>query len=384
MKALVIVLLGMVSAHCYAQNEILTWNDHFSYRPVEHVDILGNKMIAATDLGAFIYDQEDASFTRLSKTNKLSDAGISAVKAIPEREMILFGYENGNIDIWLDGRVINVSDVLSSNVLADRTVNSFYILEEFAYVCTEFGIIQLDLEKFEIKDTFIIGNQGTYLGVNDLEIQNGEIIAATNSGIYKATFPNIFLADPQTWSLDLNSPILNGDFEGLEEFNGFLFTHIAESDGDVIYRKDIVTDSAWEAWQNEENLRVKSLVSSEDYLVVTNRSRINQYNSSLESIKEIFFVNSQFPDFHSAVASPNGDGIWIADKNGGLFHASNSLGIQLKIPNGPDFSDARRINSFFENVWVATGGVDLGYDGNFKRAGINSFINNKWSSITLL
>ena len=381
MNRFILSVLLAVTLQTSAQNEINSWSDHFSYRPVKHVTSLDQKIIGATELGAFIYDTEDGSMTRLNKTNKLADVGISALKTVPDLNMILIGYQNGNIDVWIDERVINIGDIVTANILADKKINEFYIYESLAYVCTEFGIIQLDLEKLEIKDTFIIGENGNFLGVNDIEIQNGEIVAASNLGMYKASFPNIFLADFQTWELDVNTPNITGNFEGLEEFNGFLYTHIPEVDGDVIYRKEIITDSAWEAWISDPGLGVNRIEASENHLVVSADSRVNQYNSNLESIKEVLFVSGNFPVFNSAIESPDGDGLWIADVNSGLFHASNTLGINQTIPNGPDFSDARRINSFFENVWVATGGVDLGFDNNFKRSGINYFTSNQWKSI---
>ncbi len=381
MNRLIACILMAFCLQSNAQNEISSWSDHFSYRPVKHVTSLGQKIIAATDLGAFIHDPEDGSMTRLNKTNKLSDAGISALKGVPELNMILIGYGSGNIDVWIDERVINISDVVTANILADKQINEFYIFDGFAYVCTEFGIIQLDLEKLEIKDTFVIGNQGTFLGVNDLVIENGEIIAASNLGMYKASFPNIFLADFQSWELDVNTPDVSGNYEGLEEFDGYLYTHITEPEGDVVYRKEIETDSAWEAWLTDAGLGINRLDATTNHIVVSADASVKQYNTSLESIKEISFVSGNFPNFNSAIVSPDGDGLWIADINSGLFHASNTSGINETIPNGPDFSDARRINSFFENVWVATGGVDLGFDNNFKRAGINHFDNLSWSSI---
>lgn len=380
MRLLLCFLVGF-SSLCNAQSGTGSWNDHFSYRPVKFVSSLGDKIIGSTELGVFIHDPEDGSITRLNKTNKLSDAGVSALKGVEELNMILIGYQNGNIDLWIDGQVVNVGDVFSANILANKKINDFYIQGQTAYVCAEFGIVQLDLEKLEIKDTFILGNQGTFLGVNDVEIQNGEIIAATDLGIYTASFPNVFLADFQSWEVDNDTPDATGEFEGLEEFDGFLYTHITELDGDVIYRKEILTDSAWEAWISEPNLTVNRLESDSDFLVVTLENKINQYDTALESVKELQFVSGNFPSFKGAIVSPDGDGLWVAESNSGLYHASNVLGINQTIPNGPDFSDARRISSYFENVWVATGGVDLGYDNNFQRSGVNYFQNNEWNSI---
>ena len=82
---------------------------------------------AATSLGAFRVSLEDNSITRINKANNLSDVGISCLQGIPERDMLLVGYDNGNLDIMIGNKFINLSDIKESSLIAAKKINSIYV-----------------------------------------------------------------------------------------------------------------------------------------------------------------------------------------------------------------------------------------------------------------
>src|SRR6185295_19485364 len=72
---------------------------------------------------------------------------------------------------------------------------------DYAYLSCGFGIVVLNLVKYEIKDTYYIGPNGTALQVNDVTSDGTNLYAATTSGMYSASISNPFLSDFSQWHL---------------------------------------------------------------------------------------------------------------------------------------------------------------------------------------
>ncbi|NJK94396.1 MAG: hypothetical protein HC905_05190 [Bacteroidales bacterium] len=54
---------------------------------------------------------KDNSVEKLSKITGLSDFGISAIGYSKENKTLIIGYENGNIDLIKEKKIINISDL---------------------------------------------------------------------------------------------------------------------------------------------------------------------------------------------------------------------------------------------------------------------------------
>ena len=75
----------------------------------------------------------------LEKTNGLSD----------------IIYDNYNIDLLDDnGEVVNVSAYYSKSMTTDKTINQVDISGPYAYISTAFGIVQLNVAKAEISNSY--------------------------------------------------------------------------------------------------------------------------------------------------------------------------------------------------------------------------------------
>lgn len=377
-----LILCFFLAQFCFAQNQVLTWKDHFSYRKIISVTSTSDAIYAATELGAFEVLIEDNSITRLNKTNKLSDAGISCVQGVPELDMVIFGYSNGNLDIKIGERVINLSDIKTSSILANKQINEIVIEEDFAFICTGFGVVKLDLVRLEIRDTYLIGNNGDFVNVTDIAFINGRIVAASEAGLYKADASNLFLSNFESWSIVDDLPILDGLYKQLTIFNDKLFVSAENMEIEYIYSVDFGIGNVWELFWSDESEIVRALTSSAEKLVITTKGKTIELNNALEETRVISSLGIGFTDNYESAISPDGNGIWIANNRDGLFHVSNDSGIDKKVPNGPENSESRRIRSYFENVWSATGGVSLGYVNNFTQNGINYYTNNSWKSLT--
>ena len=185
-KILFLLTILALNLASFAQ-KIGEWTAHTPGMNVVSVDIIRDNIYAATPYGIFYFNTNDNSINRLSKVNGLSDMGINIMRYSPSKDVMFVGYTNTNIDVIdSQGNVTNIPDIYNKYILGNKTINNVFFNDCYAYVCCSFGIVVIDLDRNEVKDTYIIGPNGTYLNVNDLTLCNGVFYAATERGIYYA------------------------------------------------------------------------------------------------------------------------------------------------------------------------------------------------------
>ena len=177
------------------------WRDHLPYQQVTGVTYTTGKIWAATPYSLFSVDPADNTIERWSKTNGLSETGISAIAAEPNGQRIIIGYTNSNIDVLFDEQVVNINSLKNANIAGDKSIQSIYIHQQLAYVATGVGIVVINLDKNEIKDTYIIGTNGAKIKVNSVTSDGSFLYAATEEGVKKAAVNNTNLADFRNWQL---------------------------------------------------------------------------------------------------------------------------------------------------------------------------------------
>ena len=175
------------------------FNDHLPYNEGNSLCISNNKIYVTSGKGLFTYDLDDNSIETLSKVNKLSDLGTKSIAYSKKHNVIIIGYSTGNIDIIENNQVINMPDIKRTSIQGFKYINDIYLKEDYAFLSTGFGIVKLDIQRQEIKETFLIGENGTNVDVKDLTFFNDTIYAATKSGIYVAPENSPNLSDFQNW-----------------------------------------------------------------------------------------------------------------------------------------------------------------------------------------
>src|ERR1044072_971712 len=177
------------------------WRDHLPYQQVTGVTHTTDKIWAVTPYSLFSLDPADNSIERWSKTNGLAETGISAMAADPTGNRIVIGYNNSNIDVLVDDKITNINAFKNANIAGDKNINAIFIHQQLAFMATGIGIVVLNLVKYEIKDTYIIGTGGTKINVNAITSDGAWLYAATEEGIKKAPLNNTNLADFRNWQL---------------------------------------------------------------------------------------------------------------------------------------------------------------------------------------
>ena len=215
-KYILLIVLVVASYILNAQGKIGSWKDYLSYSNATKIAVSPEKIFCVTEGGLFYFDIEDNSINKISGQVPLSDFGIETIAYSEENSVLVVAYKNSNLDlIYEDGNVINLSDIKRKQMTGDKSINNISFSGNEAFISTGFGVVVINLDKKEIKDTYLIGEEGNVIAVNDIAIHNQFIYAATNTGLRVAERDGTNLLDYNNWSLVEDIPHSNEMFNHL-------------------------------------------------------------------------------------------------------------------------------------------------------------------------
>ncbi len=183
-----------------AQTAVGHWRDCLDYSRVQHVAVTPDGVYAAGRGGLFLYDPDDNTLRTISRSTGLSDVGIAAM-AYGGGSLVI-GYTNSNIDIIRSGSIHNLSDIKRSSIPGDRSIYNIRFRDGMAYLCTGFGVVVVNLSRYEIKETYYIGTAGNYTAVYDIAFTSDSIYAATAEGLKRISATEQHLGISDRWQTD--------------------------------------------------------------------------------------------------------------------------------------------------------------------------------------
>ena len=178
-----------------AQRAKESWKDYLSFSNATKVVVTDNKIYCVTEGGLFYYDLQDNSINKFSGLTGLSDFGIKTIAYSNANKVLVVVYKNSNIDLVRESGIINLPDIKRKQITGDKNINNISFVGNEALLSCGFGIVALNLERNEVKDTYFIGEEGGSLQVNDVESDGQFLFAATNEGILKADINSSNLLD---------------------------------------------------------------------------------------------------------------------------------------------------------------------------------------------
>lgn len=374
MKKIIAFSVFVCSLCSQAQSlKVGEWRDHLSYKSAYDVCQIGTKIYTSTDKALFVYNTADHSVERINTLNGLSDTGVSSIES--DGNVVIVAYENGNIDLIQGSRVFNLPDIKRASLIGNKRINHIDVVDGFAYLSCGFGIVVLDLEKQEIKDSYFIGENGGQMNILSTSHAHNSIYAATESGIYRANLNQSNLANFESWEkLDFH-PYSRVNL--LESFNDLLFANLQGPtfNTDTLYHFD---GSNWAIF-NPVYSNV-SLKSSEEYLVVTRPYAIVVYDQQLNQTRHL--SSSVFEEenirFRAGLFTEDKE-YWIADENNGLLHYDQGFSESI-LPSGPFRSDVAQIKNFGDEIWLAHGAKSENWDPTWTKSELSILKTDDWSS----
>jgi sugar lactone lactonase YvrE len=346
-------LILLISLRSIAQDVAIgQWRAHLPYSKLVAVSATTNDVYCGTTEALFVFHQSDGSMDRFSTVNGLSDVGLGTLRFNPSNNKLLIAYANANMDIMSNGSVVNISDIQRTNIIGDKSINDIHFDGDLAYLSCGFGIVVLDMARYEIKDTYYVGVGGDQIRVNDIITQGSEIFAATEDGVISADLTNPFLADPTSWTWHTNGLKANTEADHVVFWNSKFYAAVNDS----IFRYD---DTVWTYFSHEDNRPIESLEASNGLLFVCmsldtaeTDGKVRVFDSG-GLLVDLTDANSVLEP-NQATADANGN-YWIADGRAGLVKYDGAF--EQIAPNGPPSKFVREIGVYDETVWVAAGSI---------------------------
>jgi len=354
LNLLLLVFVGVNQS--FAQKSIGEWTDYRSYASARSVIDSGDKIYCVTDGGLFSYFRSDNSVEKMTAINGLSDVGVQKVAYSKENNLLFIAYQNSNIDLLIGNTVYNLSDIKRKQIQASKTINNIMFSGKLAYLSCGFGIVVVNLEKKEIKETYFIGNEGDYLNVLDLATDGQYFYAATVNGVYKASVSEPNLQNYNNWVRQTNIPNSDKKFNAIEYFNGHIIADYTNDQwgGNELYQ---LNGNAWSRVLSGVNFTSDITVTG-NYIVFAGLETVEVYNNNFELVKAVpkFPIAGHEKDIiyvQSAIID-NQNVIWIAYQKLGLV----KLGTKAEqiIPEGPIDNSIFSLTMNGQDLWVASGG----------------------------
>ncbi len=354
------------------------WRHHLPNNRILHIDETPDRIVGATAYGLVVINKGDNSAERINKVHGMSDFGISAMGWSEEHEVILAGYENGNLDLIDGNTVVNIPDIMQASILGSKKINSMETHENRILLACDFGIIELDPENYLILDTWFIGPFGSMVNVNDLAISGGYIYAATNAGLLRAPLDGSNLADYRFWDRLEVSGENNEAFTHVGAYAGRVFALRKTDSSDQLFKSD---QGGWIPFGPPENdyQQINNLAVSGDHLLVAATGKLDIYYEDLTRTRRVESYQPGDVTANDALLAADGK-LWVADHHRGLAREKSSGGFETITLTGPPEADAFGLAAGSGRVWVAPGTVTYGGEHDWIQHGIFLFEGGSWQS----
>lgn len=357
------------------------WLDHLPYNNCLSVAEAGNLIYAATPYSVFCFNKTDNSLTRLNKVTAggLSDIGISAIAFSETQNTLVVAYANTNIDLVKGSLVINIPDIKRKPILGNKTINRVLIIDKYAYLACGFGIVVIDLEKEEIKDTYYIGPSGSQIDVKDIAFHqdDNKFYAATEKGIYSA-LATANLAFYVNWVQDTKISGCNDNINLITSFSGKIYTNKTKYswDSDTMFVRN---GSNWEFFIPNNHSNRTSLKVCNDRLLICNYLDMDVYKP--DGTRENIYYS-----YNPGTIRPNDalidkeNKVWIADNDQGLWSLdADFVGSNYGF-NGPASFIVSAMDVSNRQLWVVPGGRTASFTNLYRIPQFHTLSGQVWYS----
>ena len=375
MKQLVRVVLILHIFFLQAQNFENSWTGYFSYVSIKSISQGNDKIYAAAENAIFTYDLSTEEISSISTINGLSGNPISTAYYSENNGLYVIGYENGLIEIVIDGEdnVLKVVDILDKTTIPPnmKTINHFNEYNGRLYISTGFGISVYNLETLEFGDTYFIGDLGSQINITQTTVQ-GDLIYASSSenGIKSALVADENIIDYQQWAT-----VIGGGYKGIQSLGVELY---AVNNSNIILKFDL--DVGF--------LQIDTFLSPvvdfrafSGVLTITTNSSIHSFSEGYVLINEITSLFEYDYLLQAGYAFNNSFYLGTADLGMLIVPFNVNRALQV-LPEGPLYNQPFTIEASPGKLWVAFGDVDLTFNPYpLTRKGISNYRNESWTNI---
>jgi hypothetical protein len=361
----------------YAQSVIGSWRSYLPFTEASNIAIAGNRIYCSTSGGLFYYNVADNSISKLSKEDGLSDTRISAMEYSAQENVLVIAYETSNIDIIQDNRITNLPDISLKSVPGDKNIYNISFKDNLAYLSTGFGIVVLDVARKEFSETYIIGEGGKSIKINQTIFYQNFIYAATDEGIYRADMNAPNLVDYNYWQRITGIPGFSGIFNTIATRDGKIYVNRKGFLGasDVIYAGDGTSWNVYPKLTTEYSPSIcRRLSSFGENLIVVEKFSVYVYDKNDAVLKHFYTGEPRFATFNN-----NGD-FYIADFVKGLLRNPDDYNLIEIAPEGPASINVSGMAVSDNALMIVPGGARSDYNNFFRNGEVYRLNDNRWNN----
>jgi len=363
--SLLLCIVGYSGIAVQAQERpIGYWRSHLPYNNAIGVATDGSSVFAISQQSFFSYNVTNGELSSYSKVDGMTEVGMSQIAYDAATNTVVLGYQTTDIDLFKDNSFYNMPDIRIKEFTGTKTINHIYTDRGMAYVSTTLGIVVLNLEKREVKETYVFTKNNQTIGINAFSADDTYFYAGTNRGLYRArrSSPNLQLFSVWT-AMDSVQNFISIATVGQKVFAAARDSLFVVNGNNLQYVLN--TDSS-----------ITHIDAGKDVLNIcrTNRSFVMQLDMNYRLTDSFRFTA---PRQTTELADGT---MWVADASEGLNKHTGGNNHEPFIPAGPFSFATFDILPYNKEVWIAHGGYRDNWGLTYNRAGISSFKNEQWTN----
>ena len=391
-----VLLLGMgiAALDLHGQIPTGTWQDQANFTRCVDVAVApgGPVALVAAETAVFALALDEAGnptgeLQRFGKAEGLSRADIAAVALAPELGWAVVAHAEGTFDLVAldaDGaltEVVSVTDLSEADLLGDKRPRRLVVSEDRLLLCTDIGVVEFDLVKVEVRDTWKLESAGSLLPVRSAARVGDQWWVATSDGLWSAPVSAPFLGNPATWTQEAALDALGAvDLTDLVAMpSGELVVLENRTEADAIWHRS--ADGVWEEWTAGMEEEWRRLTTDGAHVWASTPFGLTEWDAAGQQVIQIGQVGNVFLQPRGLATS--GHGVWLANAHSGVLRIDPG-GAAFDgplAPIGPRSNAAFRVDAWNEVLWVATGGTDAAGVPLFRREGFSGRKGNWWRRI---
>jgi hypothetical protein len=352
------------------------WREHLPYNSAIGVTSGEGKIFCATPYGLFSVDLQSNEIERYSRMTGLSETGISAIAYDGAAEKLFIAYSNSNIDILSRKYIVNIPGIKQSTAPGNKSISRVYPYQGDYFLSTGLGVIIIDGDRNEVRDTWYPGTGGNPVPVHGFATDATHYYAATGEGLKRVPLNASDPANPSSWELVSGTGgLAPGPVQNVLQAGGRIF---AEKN-DTLF---VLQGNSWNVFY-EGGQPVINTSAGNGKLVVCERSA--------GGIGRITILNTDGSVYRllnntGAVSFPKdaillGDQVWVADQFACLSRVLPSGVYENYTPNSPQAVAGGEMVFRDGSLYVTAGSVNDAWNYQYNGDGVFIFSEGQWKNI---
>lgn len=349
------------------------WRTHLTYYNAQSIAESDVNMYVCAANSLFSYKKNEKSITTISKIDGLSDINFSKIAYHKTLKILLVAYSNGNIDIVKEienepYEITNVRSVLNSRFEL-KQINHILLNGSFAYLSTPFGVVVLDLEREEVRETYVnLGANGSSNQIFASTIAKDSLFLASEQGLIVASLaPTTNRLDFRNWR-NLPTPQKN-NIRTLSSRNNTIYLGI---NGNDVFE---YTNGIFKNLGIRRGSNYFDLSNSNNNIIICMDSQLSIIKTD-NAIQNL--TNPKIVRPRQAILDSNNK-IWVADNVLGLVTDENGI-YESFFPSGTYSPQSFKLFYWEDKIACLAGGYDDFYQANGSLTGFYIFENGQWKN----